>query len=133
MSEEQQSAAGIDFNKLKPMNGGGAKLKTFTVVGKELTEKQKKAGYYRQINAGDNIDGIFNGISKDERGDFPSYDVSLIGLDGAETIVRANTSLRMKMQDVQIGSPLRLTFTGTSKLTKGLGKGKVVLNWSVSI
>jgi len=128
---ETNNLAGVDFDNLKSVRSSSAKLKTFTVVGEELNEKQRKAGYYLQINIGDNIDGIFNGMSTDNRGDFPSTEVSILGMDGAEIIVKANTSLKMQLADISVGSPIRLVFKGTSKLTKGPGKNKIVKNWDV--
>lgn len=128
MNSEQLGS--VDFDNLKPVRAS-AKLKTFTVVGAELTEKQKKAGYYLQINEGDKIDGIFNGMTVDNRGDFPSTEISILGLDGSETIVKANTSLKAQMANIEQGAAIRLQFTGKSKLTKGPGRGKEVLNWMV--
>lgn len=129
-SESSASNAAIDFSKLKPVKGE-LKLKTFTVVGKELTEKQRKAGYYLQINEGDAINGLYNGMSTNTQGDFPSTEISISDLDGREIIVKANTSLKSQMADIAVGSPVSLQFKGTSVLKKGLGKGKTVLNWLV--
>lgn len=130
MSETLQDLSCVDFDNLKPVRQA-AKLKTFTVVGAELTEKQRKAGYYLQINEGDKIDGIYNGMSTNNQGDFPSTEISILGMDGSETIVKANTSLKNQMASIEQGSAIRLQFTGKTKLTKGAGKGKLVLNWNV--
>lgn len=130
MSSENMS---VDFDALTPKSlGGGQKLKTFTVVGKDLTEKQAKAGYYRQINGGDKIDGIFNGITKDERSEFNTSDVAILGLDGSETIVKSCASLSRQLADIEIGTPVRLIYQGKVKLTKGPGKNKEVQNWLVN-
>lgn len=121
----------INFDALQPVRSGTVKLKTFTVIGKDLTEKQKKAGYYLQINDGDKIDGIFNGVKKDARSEFNSEEISILGLDGSETIVKSNASLRAQLSSMEIGTPVRLVFQGMRKLTKGPGKGKSVQNWMV--
>lgn len=121
----------INFDALQPVRSGTVKLKTFTVIGKDLTEKQKKAGYYLQINDGDKIDGIFNGVKKDARSEFNSEEISILGLDGSETIVKSNASLRAQLSSMEIGTPVRLVFQGMRKLTKGPGKNKMVQNWMV--
>lgn len=129
MSEQQS----INFDDLKPVKGAGTtKLKTFTVIGKELTEKQRKAGYYLQVNVGDKIDGIFNGITRNTRGDYPSDEVSMLGLDGSETIVKAGATLKAELSSIEVGTPVRLIFNGTKLLTKGPGKGKQMELWSVN-
>ena len=124
------SAAAIDFSKLQPVKGD-LKLKTFTVVGKELTEKQRKAGYYMQINEGDRINGLFNGMSVNKQGDYPSTEISISSLEGQEIIVKANTSLKSQMETIETGSPISLVYKGKTLLTKGPGKGKEVQNWLV--
>ena len=132
MSEIQNTAANaaVDFSKLKPVKGD-MKLKTFTVVGADLTEKQKKAGYYLQINEGDRIDGLFNGMSTNTQGDYPSEEISISSLDGQEIIVKANASLKRQMAEIEVGSPVSLIYKGKSILKKGPGKNKEVKNWLV--
>lgn len=130
MSENQNTSGAVDFSKLKPVKGD-LKLKTFTVVGQELTEKQRKAGYYLQINEGDRIDGLFNGMSANTQGDYPSEEISIASMDGQEIIVKANASLKRQLAEIEVGSPISLIFQGTSVLKKGVGKGKTVKNWIV--
>lgn len=124
----------INFDELTPksLGNGERKLKTFTVIGKELTEKQAKAGYYLQVNVGDKIDGIFNGITKDTRSEFNTEEISILGLNGSETIVKSCGSLKRQLESIEVGTPVRLVFQGKVKLTKGPAKGKEVQNWLVN-
>lgn len=124
----------IDFDALTPksLGDGERKLKTFTVIGKELTEKQAKAGYYLQVNEGDKIDGIFNGVTKDVRSEYPSEEISILGLNGSETIVKSCGSLKRQLESIEVGTPVRLIFQGKVTLKKGPAKGKAVQNWLVN-
>ncbi|NJO65131.1 MAG: hypothetical protein HC836_45595 [Richelia sp. RM2_1_2] len=128
-----EQLASVDFEALKPKSLGASelKLKTFTVVGKDLTEKQQKAGYYRQISEGDSIDGIYTGITVNDRSEYKSEEVNIMGKDGAITVVKNCGSLSRQLSTIDIGTPVRLTFTGKVKLKKGPGKGKEVQNWLV--
>lgn len=128
MSENNNTA--VDFSKLKPVKGN-MKLKTITVVGAQLTEKQSKAGYYLQINEGDRIDGLFNGITKETHGDYPSEEASVSTMDGQEIIIKCNTSLKSQLSEVEIGAPVSIIYKGKSVLKKGPGRGKEVKNFLV--
>lgn len=131
MNSEQLATVDFDSLKAKSLGNGEQKLKTFTVVGKALTEKQEKAGYYRQISEGDNIDGIYNGITVNDRSEYKSEEVNILGMDGSITVVKNCGSLNRQLSSIDIGTPVRLTFQGKVTLKKGPGRGKEVQNWLV--
>lgn len=131
MNSEQLATVDFDALQAKSLGNGEQKLKTFTVVGKALTEKQEKAGYYRQISEGDNIDGIYTGTTVNDRSEYKSEEVNIMGLDGAITVVKNCGSLKRQLGSIEIGTPVRLVYQGEVTLKKGPGRGKQVKNWLV--
>lgn len=118
-----------DFSSLQPVLKGAERK--FTVVGKTLSEKQQRAGYYLQINEGDAIEGIFQGITINTSGKFKSREISIADSDGNITVVKANASLENQLKSIEVGSPVRLEYRGKRKLTKGDYAGTEVQSWMV--
>lgn len=126
---EKREKMETNFDSLKPIVLGNGPRRTFAVVGKELTDKQEKAGYYISIQSGGKIDGYFAGFSTDAT--YNTEEVKLTDADGNETIIKSCASLKNKLNNLEIGSPVRLVYKGMEILKKGPRKGKSVHNWEV--
>lgn len=121
--------SGVDFNKLEQVRVSDAPKRTFAVVGKDLTEKQAKAGYYLQIKKGTKLDGFYNGSMIENQ--FNTEEIRLADENGNETIIKSCASLRQQLAKIEIGSPVRLIYNGLITLKKGPRKGKEMHDWQV--
>ena len=119
----------INFDELQPVLGNSGLKKTFAVVGKELSDKQVKAGYYLAIAEGDKIDGLYMGIAQDPQ--YGQDEVTISDDKGNLTIIKSCASLKKQLSEVEIGSPVRLIYKGKVTMKKGKYAGKQAVNWLV--
>lgn len=126
--QSTSSSASKSFSDLKPVKASNT---LYTIVDAQLTASQELDGRYLQINVGDSIEGYFKGLTKKESGGFTFNEATITNEDGANVVVTANTSLLKQLQEVQVGSPVRIIYKGQSKAKTGPGKGKMLKNWDV--
>lgn len=121
-------SSSADFSNLKPVKASNT---LYTIVDAKLTASQELDGRYLQINVGDSIEGYYKGMSKKESGGFTFNEATITNVDGADIVVTANTSLFKQLQEVAVGSPVKIIYKGQSKAKSGPGKGKMLKNWDV--
>lgn len=126
---EKRELMEVNFEKLKPVQLGSSTKRTFVITGKDLTEKQEKAGYYISVKKGGKLDGYFAGFSTDAT--YNTEEVKLSDADGNEIILKSCAALKNRLSTIEIGSPVRLIYNGKEIIKKGPRKGKEAHSWEV--
>lgn len=126
---EKRENMDTNFDKLKPVRASESTKRSFAIIGKDLTEKQEKAGYYFSVKKGGKIDGYFAGFSTDST--YGVEEVKLSDADGNEIILKSCAALKKQLSQLEIGTPVRLVYGGKDIIKKGPSKGKEAHSWKV--